>query len=242
VLGVSSTAAVGAVVVLYFGLSAASPWLLPAAAMAGAGLGLAALLALGGASSSLTTFVLAGIVIQTMSTAATTLALNLAPTPWAVDEIVNWLLGAVADRSFADVKLALPFIALGVALMLSVRRALDALTLGELGARALGVDLAAARLRLAAGVAVAVGASVAVTGVIGFVGLITPHLLRPWFGARPGALIVPSALGGAILLLAADILVRLTPAAAEIRLGSAMAALGGPFFLALLIRMRRRTP
>jgi iron complex transport system permease protein len=149
-------------------------------------------------------------------------------------------MGAVADRSFEELKLATPFVALGLALLLSTRRALDALTLGEVGARALGVDLAAVRLRLAAGVALAVGASVAVTGVIGFVGLIVPHLVRPWCGSRPGAAIVPSAVAGAILLLAADILVRLTPAAAEIRLGAAMAVLGGPFFLALLIRMRRR--
>lgn len=240
VLGVSPAAGLGAVLVLYFGLTAISPWLLPAAAMAGAAVGLAALLALAGSSSSVAVFVLAGIVIQTMATAATTLAVSLAPTPWAVDEIVNWLLGAVADRSFEEVRLAAPFIAAGLILLLTTRRALDALTLGELGARGLGIDLAAVRLRLAAGVALVVGASVAVTGVIGFVGLVTPHLLRPFFGARPGALLIPSALGGAILLLAADILVRLTPAAVEIRLGAAMAALGGPFFLALLIRIRRQ--
>jgi iron complex transport system permease protein len=240
VLGISPTAAVGAVIVLYYGLSAASPWMLPLGAMIGAGVGLAALMALAGSSSTVVTFVLAGIVIQTMATAGTTLALNLAPTPWAVDEIVSWLMGAVADRSFDEVKLATPFIIAGLALLLTTRRALDALTLGELGAQALGVDLASVRLRLAAGVTLAVGASVAVTGVIGFVGLIVPHLLRPWFGGRPGALIAPSAIGGAVLLLAADILVRLTPAAVEIRLGSAMAAIGGPFFLVLLIRMRRR--
>lgn len=239
VLGISPTAAVGAVIVLYYGLSAASPWMLPLGAMIGAGVGLAALLALGGSNSTVVTFVLAGIVIQTMATAATTLALNLAPTPWAVAEIVSWLMGAVADRSFDEVKLATPFIIAGLALLLTTRRALDALTLGDLGARALGIDLASVRLRLAAGVTLAVGASVAVTGVIGFVGLIVPHLLRPWF-RRPGALVVPSAIGGAVLLLAADILVRLTPAAVEIRLGSAMAVIGGPFFLALLIRMRRR--
>jgi iron complex transport system permease protein len=157
-----------------------------------------------------------------------------------VDEIVSWLMGAVADRSFEEVRLSAPFIAVGLGLLLTTRRALDALTLGELGARALGVNLGAVRLRLAAGVALAVGASVAVTGVIGFVGLITPHLMRPWFGGRPGALVIPSAVCGAVLLLAADILVRMTPAAVEIRLGAAMAVLGGPFFLALLIRMRRR--
>jgi iron complex transport system permease protein len=239
-LGISPTAALGAVIVLYFGLSAASPWLLPAAAMLGAAVGLVLLLALAGSSSTVVTFVLAGIVLETMATAATTLALNLAPSPWAVDEIVSWNMGALTDRSFEEVRLAAPFIAAGLILLLTTRRGLDALTLGELGAKSLGVDLRALRLRLLGGVALCVGASVAVTGVIGFVGLITPHLLRPWFGARPGALILPSAAGGAVLVLAADILVRLTPAASEIRLGVAMAALGGPFFLALLIRMRRR--
>jgi iron complex transport system permease protein len=239
-LGISSTAALGAVIVLYFGFAAASPWLLPAAAMAGAAIGLLLLLGLAGSTSTIVTFVLAGIVVETMATAATTLALNLSPNPWAVDEIISWEMGALTDRSFEEVRLAAPFIVAGLLLLMTTRRALDALTLGELGARSLGVDLGALRIRLLGGVALCVGASVAVTGVIGFVGLITPHLLRPWFGSRPGALILPSAAGGAILVLAADILVRMTPAAAEIRLGVAMAALGGPFFLALLISMRRR--
>lgn len=240
VLGISPAAALGAVIVLYFGLSAATPWLLPAAAMAGAAIGLVLLLALAGATSTVVTFVLAGIVLETMATSATTLALNLAPSPWAVDEIVSWNMGALTDRSFEEVRLAAPFIAAGLLLLLTTRRGLDALTLGELGAQSLGVDLRGLRLRLLTGVALCVGASVAVTGVIGFVGLITPHLLRPWFGARPGGLILPSAAGGAVLVLAGDTLVRMTPAATEIRLGVAMAALGGPFFLALLIRMRRR--
>lgn len=241
VLGISWTGALGAVLVLYYGAGALSPWLLPAAAMAGSALGLFLLLALAGSNSTITNFVLAGIVIQTMTTAGITLALNLAPTPWAVDEIVSWLMGALTDRSFQEVKLAAPFIVAGLAVLMTTRRGLDALTLGELGARALGVDLRSVQFRVAAGVALCVGASVAVTGVIGFVGLITPHLIRPFFGGKPGALVAPSALAGAVLVLAADILVRMTPAAAEIRLGAAMAAVGGPFFLAVLIGMRRRT-
>jgi iron complex transport system permease protein len=240
ILGISPTAALGAVIVLYFGLSAASPWLLPAAAMAGAAVGLLLLLALAGSSTTVVTFVLAGIVLETMATSATTLALNLAPSPWAVDEIVSWNMGALTDRSFEEVRLAAPFIAAGFLLLLTTRRGLDALTLGELGAQSLGVDLRALRLRLLGGVSLCVGASVAVTGVIGFVGLLTPHMLRPWFGSRPGALILPSAIGGAVLVLAADILVRLVPTTVEIRLGVAMAALGGPFFMALLVRARRR--
>lgn len=129
---------------------------------------------------------------------------------------------------------------LGCLLLMTQGRTLDALTLGEAGARSLGVPLDVGRLMLALGAALAVGSAVAVTGSIGFVGLIVPHLLRPLIGARPGGLLLPSALGGAALVLAADILVRLTPSAAEIKLGVAMAALGGPFFLALLIGMRRK--
>ena len=175
-----------------------------------------------------------------MAGAGVALALNLAPNPWAVNEIVNWLMGSLADRSVVELRLAAPGMILGCLLLLTQGRTLDALTLGEAGARSLGVRLDVGRMMLALGAALAVGSAVAVTGSIGFVGLIVPHLLRPLIGARPGGLLLPSALGGAALTLAADILVRLTPASTEIKLGVAMAALGGPFFLALLITMRRK--
>lgn len=239
-LGVSSTAALGAVLTLYFGVAGEGAWMLPVAAMAGAGLGVAALLGLAGVTSSIVTFILAGFIVQTVCSAGIALALNLAPNPWAVNEIVNWLMGSLADRSVEEVRLAAPGVIGGCALLLTMGRAFDALTLGEQGARSLGVSLERTRLLLAVGVALAVGSSVAVTGVIGFVGLVVPHLLRPWVGSRPGALLVPSLLGGAVLTLAADILVRMTPAASEIKLSVAMAALGGPFFLWMLITLRRR--
>lgn len=240
VLGVSSVAALGAVLTLYLGVAGQTPWVLPVAAMTGAGLGVALLLALAGATSSVITFILAGVIVQTVAGAGVALALNLAPNPWAVQEIVNWLLGSLADRSVEELRLAAPGILIGAALLLTTGKALDALTLGETGARSLGIDLRWTRVAMAVGVACAVGASVAVTGVIGFVGLVVPHILRPMVGARPGALLLPSALGGAVLTLAADMLVRITPAATEVKLGVAMAALGGPFFLIMLITMRRR--
>lgn len=239
-LGVSTSAALGAVLTLYLGTAGEATWVLPAAAMIGAGLGVAVLLGLAGATSSIVTFVLAGFVIQTVCGSAIALALNLAPNPWAVNEIVNWLMGSLADRSVEEVKLAAPGVILGSLLLLTMGRSLNALTLGEQGAKSLGVELSRTRLLVAAGVAIAVGSSVAVTGVISFVGLITPHLLRPLLGSKPSAVLFPSFLGGAVLTLAADILVRLTPAASEIKLSVAMAILGGPFFLAMLISMRRR--
>lgn len=239
-LGVSSMAALGAVTTFYMGSFGGQPWVLPMMAMAGAALGVALLLALAGSTSSIVTFILAGVVIQTVAGAGVALALNLAPNPWAVNEIINWLMGSLADRSLDDLKIAAPGMILGLILLSSQGRALDALTLGEAGAKGLGVNLGATRLALVVGAALAIGSAVAVTGVIGFVGLITPHLLRPFVKSKPGALLIPSAIGGAALTLAADILVRLTPAPNEVKLGVAMAALGGPFFLALLISMRRK--
>lgn len=244
VLGVSSMAALGAVVSLYVGFYlpalAGIAWLMPLCAMAGALVGVLVLIGLTGQATGTVTFVLAGVVLNIVAGAGVALALNLAPNPWAVNEIVNWLMGSLTDRSMADLQMSAPFVAVGLVLLILTRRALDALTLGEIGARSLGIDLSRTRLLLALGVGLAAGASVAVTGVIGFVGLVTPHLLRPFLGPRPAGLLLPSALGGAVIVLAGDILVRLIPSAAEVRLGVAMAALGGPFFLALLLIQRRR--
>ena len=239
VLGVSGMAALGAVLTLYYGVTAVAPWALPVAAISGALIGVGVLMLLSGTASSMVTFILAGAILNVLSSAGLSLALSLAPNPWAVSEIVDWLMGSLADRSFDEVTMALPLIAVGCGLLLATGRALDALTLGEIGARSLGVSMARTRWLLALGVGLAAGASVAVTGVIGFVGLVTPHLLRPFVGARPGDLLGPSLLGGAIIVLAGDILVRIIPAAVEVKLGVAMAVLGAPFFLVLLLRLRR---
>ncbi len=238
-LGVSSMAAFGAVLTIYFSLT--QPWVMPLFAMAGAGLGVVMLALLADAAGGAVSFLLAGAVLNLVASAGVALALSLAPNPWASADITSWLLGSLQDRSLVDVRTALPFIVAGGALVLTSGRALDALTLGETGAQSLGVSLRRAQIVLAAGVGLACGASVGVSGMIGFVGLITPHLLRPLVGARPGALLVPSALAGAALLTAADIAVRLAPGGGgEVQLGVAMAVIGGPFFLALLISMRRR--
>lgn len=241
VLGVSAMAALGAVLTLYYGVAALAPWALPVAAVAGALLGVVVLMLLSGSASSMVSFLLAGAILSVVASAGVSLALSLAPNPWAVAEIVDWLMGSIEDRGWPEVRMAAPLIVLGCGLLLTTGRALDALTLGETGARSLGVSLDRTRWVLAAGVALAAGGCVAVTGVIGFVGLVTPHLLRPLVGARPGALLAPSILGGAVIVLAADILVRLAPSAAEVKLGVAMAAFGAPFFLMLLLRLRKGT-
>jgi iron complex transport system permease protein len=237
-LGVSAMASLGAVLSLYFSLT--SFWLLPTMAIGGAGVGVLLLLALAGLTGGTVTFVLAGVVLQTVAGAGIALALSLAPNPWASGEIIKWLMGSLQDRSVDDLRYALPLALAGGALVLATAPALDALTLGEAGARSLGARLGRARLMLVVGVGLATGVCVAATGVIGFVGLIVPHLLRPLVGARPSALLVPSALGGAALMLAADMAVRLLPTAEEVRLGVALSALGAPFFLALVLTLRRR--
>lgn len=239
-IGATSTAALGAVVTLYFGLAALHPMALPAGGMVGALAGVLLVGWLAGDQDSGITLILAGVAINSLAGALTALALNLAPSPYAALEIVFWLLGSLADRSFEQVYLAVPFVLAGALLLLSCTRALDALTLGEDTARSLGFDLARLRLRIILGVGLAVGAAVAVAGSIGFVGLVVPHLLRPLVGQQPGRLLAASALGGAALLLAADIAVRLLPMQSELKLGVMTALVGAPFFLHLLMRMRRQ--
>jgi iron complex transport system permease protein len=239
-LGVSATAALGAVLSIFFNLAGIHPWALPIAAIVGGILGMLTLFALAGITASALTLVLAGILLGTLAVAGISLVLSLSPNPWAAGEIVRWMLGALTDRSIDDLVFATPIVVLGGILILSCREALNALTLGEVGARSLGIDLNRVQWRLCIGVGSAVGASVAVTGVVGFVGLVVPHLLRPLVGARPGALLIPSAFGGAVLVLAGDILVRLLPGGSEVQLGVVMSLLGAPFFFALLYSLRRR--
>jgi iron complex transport system permease protein len=239
VLGVSSMAALGAVATIFFNVSAVSPWLLPASAMTGAGLGVVLLVLVAAPTGEAVSFLLAGVMLNTVASAGVALALSLAPSPWASAEITSWLMGSLADRSVLDLRLALPFMVAGALVLLATGPALDALTLGEVGARALGVSLGRTQVLIAVGVGLACGAAVAVTGVIGFIGLISPHIARRLWGPRPARLLVPSALTGAALLLAADILVRLTPGAEEVHVGVATAVLGAPCFLALLVSMRR---
>ena len=238
-IGASSCAALGAVLVFYSGLSTQFALALPLGGITGALLAVALLYALAGRDSGTLTLILAGVALNSLAGALTSLALNLSDNPYAAYEIFFWLLGSLADRSLEHVLIGLPFMLLGWALLLTVGRALDALGLGEDVAASLGFHLAAVRLRIVLGTALAVGAAVAVSGVIGFVGLIVPHLLRPLVGQQPRRLLPASALGGAALLLAADIAVRLIPGGSELMLGVLTALLGAPFFFWLVLRTRR---
>lgn len=238
VIGVSPAAALGAVIALQSGLVAAFAPALPLMALAGAGLAVALLFLLAGPRGGALSLILAGIALSALAGALTSLVLNLSPNPFAAAEIVFWLMGSLADRSMLHVWMAAPVMALGVAALWGTGRGLDALTLGEDGARALGVSVARLRLRVVLGVAALAGAATAVAGGIGFVGLVVPHVLRPFVGGRPSALLPASALGGAAVVLAADIATRLIAPDRDLKLGVLTALVGAPFFLRLIWQMR----
>lgn len=239
VLGASNAAALGAVIALYFGLAEMHTVILPALAIAAGIAALALLFSLSGRSESPLTLILAGIAVSTLAGAGISLALNLSSNPFAAMEIMSWLLGSVENRTMEHVWIALPCVLAGAALLAGSGRALDALSLGEDGAKSLGIDLGRVRLKILTGVAIGVGGGVAVSGSIGFVGLIVPHLVRPFTDRSPSAILLPSMLGGAALLTLADIAVRMIPTQNELKLGVVTAFLGVPVFLVHLIRERR---
>jgi iron complex transport system permease protein len=240
IFGAPQAAAFGAVATLSLGLADALSYALPVAAILGAFLSVFLLVVVAGRNAGLTLLILAGLAISSLAGAATALAMNLAPNPFAALEIAFWLLGSLEDRSMRHVAMALPFILLGAGLLLANARAFRALTLGEEAAQSLGVNVARLRLAVIVGVALGVGASVAVAGTIGFIGLVAPHLVRPLLRHDPVRLLVPAALAGACLLTAADIAVRIIPSTTDIKVGVLTALIGVPFFLYLILRERRR--
>jgi iron complex transport system permease protein len=237
VIGISSASALGAVVAIYSGLALAVPLALPLCAIAGSLTAVLVLQALA-AGAGTATLILAGVAISSLFGALTSLALSISPNPFASLEIVFWLLGSITDRSMGQFWLIMPFIVAGWFMLALTARPLNALTLGTETAVSLGVDMGRLRLLVTLGAACCVGAATAVSGVIGFVGLVVPHLLRPLVGFHPSRLLPASALGGATLLLSADVLVRLLDTPSELHLGVVTALVGVPFFFYLVLRSR----
>lgn len=237
--GAPQSAAFGAVLMISLGLADVRSWALPVAGITMAFASVFVLLIIAGRNAGLLLLILAGLAISSLAGAATALVMNLSPNPFAALEIAFWLLGSLEDRSFRHVTLALPFIIAGAVILMSQRSAFRALSLGEETAQSLGVNVARLRLLVILGVALGVGGAVAVAGTIGFIGLVAPHLMRPLVGHDPARLLVPSALAGAALLLAADIAVRIIPATTDIKVGVLTSIIGVPFFLYLIMRERR---
>jgi iron complex transport system permease protein len=237
-VGASGGAALGAVLAIHLGLSQAFALALPVGGLAGAAAAMLAVVSLAGLGGAAVTLILAGLAVSAIATALISLALNLSQNPFASVEMVFWLMGSLADRSLTQVWLAAPLMLAGIAVLLRLGRALDALTLGEDAARSLGIDIGRTRLAVVAGTALAVGAATAVTGVIGFVGLLVPHVLRPLVGQRPGLLLPASLLAGAVFLLVADVALRVAQPVLELRIGVLTALIGAPFFVWLVLRTR----
>lgn len=236
--GAPQSAAAAAACLMAFGFSSATSLAVPIAGIAGALASVGALVAIAGRRASLTVTLLAGLALASLAGAAIAMILNLAPNPYIALEITFWLLGSLQDRSMVHVALAAPFMLASWLVLAAQARAFRALTLGEDAAASLGVNVGRARTAVVAGVALGIGAAAAVAGAISFVGLVAPHLVRRAYGADPGRILLPAALVGAALLLAADIAVRLAPGVVEIRIGVVTALIGVPFFLMMILRER----
>ena len=239
-LGVSNGAALGAVLSIYFGLSQAFPLATPLLGLAGA-VGAGAMTLAFGRGGTLS-LILAGSAVSGLTLAFLALALNFAPNPYAAYEMNIWMLGTLSEKSWDHIALAAPFIVLGLAILATMGRAVDALTLGEVQARSLGINLDRTRVLTLLGVGLAVGAATSVTGSIGFIGLVAPHLVRPFVGHQPSRTLLPSALLGAALLICADIVTRLIVTPNELRLGVVTSLIGAPFFFWLVLRLRKTAP
>ncbi|HEX7945967.1 MAG TPA: iron ABC transporter permease [Phenylobacterium sp.] len=239
-LGVTSGAAVGAVLAIYFGLTQVAGLAAPMMGLLGA-MGAGAITFAFGRGGTLT-LILAGSAVSGLMAAFLALALNFAPSPYAAYEITVWMLGSLSERSWDHVILVAPFILAGLGVLGLMGRAMDALALGEVQAASLGIDLDRTRLLALIGVGLSVGAATSVTGAVGFIGLVAPHLVRPLVGHEPSRTLLPSAFLGAALLLVADILTRVIHTSSELRLGVVTSLIGAPFFFWLVLRLRKTAP
>ncbi|MEM6649029.1 MAG: iron ABC transporter permease [Pseudomonadota bacterium] len=238
VLGVSATASLAATFSLYYGLVALSPWILPLAAILGA-LAATSILALAAIRTrSIVTIILIGVGLSSFAGALMSLLMNLAPNPFSLSDMINWMLGSVANRSSVEIGFALPFMVAGAVILLATGRGLSALTLGEEAASGVGLNLRKQRVLTVLGAGLATGASVALGGAIGFVGIVAPHLVRPFVGHDPARSLIPSALLAGLILVIADIGVRLIPTDNELKLGVVAALIGAPVFV--WVAMQRR--
>lgn len=237
VLGVSASAACSATAIVYFGWAATLPWLMPLASIAGA-LGATALLTMAAMRArGVATLILFGVALSALAGAIMALFVNLAPNPFSLSDLINWTAGSVANRGWYEIGIALPFIAAGTALLMTRQRSLSVLALGEESAHGLGVDLVRNRLAIIIGTGLAAGGAVALAGMVGFIGLIAPHVVRPFVGHDPGSALAPAAAAGALLTVAADIAIRLFPWGSELHLGTLAALLGAPLFIWLVFRL-----
>jgi len=241
-LGVSSGASVGAVMTLFFSLSAPvlGMFTLPAFSMMGALLTM--FLVLGFAklvdkAMKMETLILTGIIIS--SFLSSIISLMIALTGEELRQIISWLMGSVSMRGWPYVKMILPFVIVGTILLWLNRRELNAMLFGEERAKYLGVNVRRSKLTLLIGGSMLTGAAVSVSGTIGFVGLVVPHMTRLLFGANHQHLLPLSLMNGASLLILCDLVARTIIAPTELPIGVITALLGAPVFAYIFFRQRK---
>ena len=238
VLGVSASASLMATFSLYYGIASITPWALPIAAIIGALSATAVITLAALRTQSVVTLILIGVGLSSFAGAAMSLLMNLAPNPFSLSDMINWMLGSVANRSFDEIMLAGPFILAGALILFTTRRGLSALTLGEEAASGIGLDLQRQRILTVVGAGLATGGAVALAGAIGFVGIVAPHIIRPLVGHDPARSLLPSALLSGLILVLADIFIRLVPTNSELKLGVVAALIGAPAFVWIAMQSR----
>lgn len=239
VLGVSAFASLGAVVALYFGFAALTWMAVPVFSILFSVLAVILLIVASGTKGDAVRTLLVGIGLSSAGGALIALALNMAPNPYSLADLMNWLLGSVTNRSWTDIAFALPAMIMGGGVVLAAGSGLRALSLGEETAASLGANPVRTRNLVIAGTSLLTGASVAIAGAIGFVGIVAPHILRPFVKSDPARLLIPSALLGGLMLLGADTIIRLLPFDRELRLGVAAALFGAPVFIWISAQLTR---
>ncbi|WP_306003768.1 iron ABC transporter permease [Brevundimonas sp. C43] len=238
VLGVSATAALGAALAIVLG-AAAVPGLVEVSALAGAALAGGLLIVASKAMRAPEALILFGVALSSFAGAATALIFNLSPSPIASAEVMSWLLGSVQNRSWIDVAWVTPVVIVAGVFAALSGAGLRMLTLGDEGAAASGLNMGQLRAFALIAAALATGAAVAVAGVIGFVGLAAPHLVRAAVRGDAKRILAPSALAGGLMLIVADLLARLTPTDQELKLGVFTALIGAPLFALIAWRAAR---
>lgn len=242
ILGVSATAALAAATTIYYGLAELSVLSVPIAAIVGALFAVSIVVVAALRSVTVVTLILLGVGLSSFATALMSLLMNFAPHPFSLADMVGWMLGSVANRSFPDINLVLPFAGVGMALLWGSRRGLSALTLGEETAQGMGLNVSRQRTITVVGAGLATGAAVAVAGAIGFVGIVAPHLVRPWVSYDPARTLLPSALLAGLILLIADTFIRVIPSGVELKLGVVAALLGAPVFVWIALQRGVKHP
>ena len=240
VLGVSASAALLATFTIYYGLAATWYYAVPISAIAGALVATALIVLIVRHTQSVVALILVGVGISSFAGAMMSLLLNFAPHPFTLSDMISWTLGSVANKSLEDLYLVLPFLLLGSIILWRTRAGLAVLTLGEEAAQGVGLNVHAQRVWVTLGAGICTGAAVALAGAIGFVGIVAPHLVRPWVHHDAARTLLPSALLAAALVLLADIVIRVLPTTSELKLGVAAALFGAPVFVWIAVQRGMR--